>query len=65
MAAQHCLHFLILIQIYGSQSVAGISGRTLTMQAVMLCFRLSSTLFLEGYLILPIASAGLLPVFRE
>merc|ERR1719321_1117155 len=33
-----------------SQSLAGISGKTMILQALSLCFRLSSTLFLDGYL---------------
>ena len=46
-----CLSFgLVLLQVLGSQSVAGISGRTMVMQAIMLCLRLSSTLFMDGYL---------------
>merc|ERR1719262_890979 len=46
-----CLSFtLIGMQIHSSRSVAGISGRTLLLQAIMLCLRLSSTLFMDGYL---------------
>jgi hypothetical protein len=46
-----CLSFtLIGLQIHSSKSVAGISGRTMVLQAIMICLRLSSTLFLDGYL---------------
>merc|ERR1719399_1734438 len=46
-----CLAFvLIAMQISKVKSVAGISGKTMILQALALCFRLSSTLFLDGYL---------------
>merc|ERR1719353_1338429 len=46
-----CLAFvLIALQISKVKSVAGISGKTMIIQALALCFRLSSTLFLDGYL---------------
>merc|ERR1719353_2315328 len=46
-----CLAFiLIALQINNAKSVAGISGKTMILQALSLCFRLSSTLFLDGYL---------------
>merc|ERR1719197_2183208 len=46
-----CLAFvLIALQINNAKSVAGISGKTMILQALALCFRLSSTLFLDGYL---------------
>merc|ERR1719463_30527 len=38
------------MQISNSQSVAGISGKALTMHAIKLCCRLCSSLFLDGYL---------------
>jgi len=38
------------MQISNSRSVAGISGKALTMHAVKLCCRLASSLFLDGYL---------------
>merc|ERR1719359_1788621 len=41
---------LVSLQISNSKSVSGISGKTMIMQALALCFRLSSTLFLDGYL---------------
>jgi len=45
------LAFLFLhMQISASRSVAGISGRSLIMHAVKLCCRLSTTLWLDGYL---------------
>merc|ERR1719359_1393006 len=45
------LAFLFLhMQISASRSVAGISGKTLIMHAVKLCCRLSTTLWLDGYL---------------
>merc|ERR1719198_1407361 len=37
-------------QISNSRSVAGISGKALTMHAIKLCCRLGSSLFLDGYL---------------
>merc|ERR1719230_1855430 len=46
-----CLAFLLIaMQISNAKSVAGISGKTMILQALSLCFRLSSTLFLDGYL---------------
>merc|ERR1719359_1057509 len=46
-----CLSFVLIgMQINNAKSVAGISGKTMIMQALALCFRLSSTLFLDGYL---------------
>merc|ERR1719160_628754 len=45
------LSFLFLhMQISASRNVAGISGRTLIMHALKLCCRLSTTLWLDGYL---------------
>merc|ERR1719247_3152722 len=41
---------LVSLQISKVKSVAGISGKTMILQALALCFRLSSTLFLDGYL---------------
>merc|ERR1719271_338437 len=46
-----CLAFvLVSLQISKMKNVAGISGKTMILQALALCFRLSSTLFLDGYL---------------
>merc|ERR1719387_2358569 len=45
------LAFLLLhMQVSASQSVAGISGRSLIMHALKLCCRLGTTLWLDGYL---------------
>merc|ERR1719240_769248 len=45
------LSFIFLqMQISDSQSVAGISGKALTMHAIKLGCRLASSLFLDGYL---------------
>merc|ERR1719274_84542 len=45
------LAFVFLqMQISESKSVAGISGKALTMHATKLCCRLCSSLFLDGYL---------------
>merc|ERR1719321_1875878 len=48
--AQSLAFSLISLQISNAKSVAGISGKTMILQALALCFRLSSTLFLDGYL---------------
>merc|ERR1719238_1002332 len=46
-----CLSFVLIgMQIQNKQNVSGISGKTMVLQAMALCFRLSSTLFLDGYL---------------
>merc|ERR1719321_2409184 len=46
-----CLSFLLIaLQISNSKSVSCISGKTMILQALSLCLRLSSTLFLDGYL---------------
>jgi len=46
-----CLSFVLLsLQVVTTSSVAGISARTLALHAASLCCRLSSTLWLEGYL---------------
>merc|ERR1719321_152634 len=46
-----CLSFVLIgMQINNTKNVAGISGKTMILQALALCFRLSSTLFLDGYL---------------
>merc|ERR550514_340056 len=46
-----CLAFVLIgLQITKAKSVAGISGKTMIVQALAICFRLSSTLFLDGYL---------------
>jgi len=48
--AQALAFLLLYMQISASQSVAGISGRCLILHALKLCFRLSTTLWLQGYL---------------
>jgi len=46
-----CLSFVLLaLKVISSQSAAGISARTLALDALSLCCRLSSTLFFHGYL---------------
>jgi len=46
-----CLSFVLLaLKVTSSSSAAGISARTLALDAVSLCCRLSSTLWLHGYL---------------
>merc|ERR1719230_401809 len=46
-----CLAFVLIgMQVSKAKSVAGISGKTMILQTLALCFRLSSTLFLDGYL---------------
>jgi len=54
--AQALSFVLLQIQIWGSRSVAGISGKALIMHATKLCCRLSSTLWLDGYL--PVDKSG-------
>merc|ERR1719424_2815617 len=54
--AQSLAFLLISLQISNAKSVAGISGKTMILQALALCFRLSSTLFLDGYL--PLDKSG-------
>merc|ERR1719359_2038641 len=48
--AQALAFLLLHMQISASQSVVGISGRSLILHAVKLCCRLGTTLWLEGYL---------------
>merc|ERR1719183_2650656 len=47
---------LLALQVLSSGSAAGISARALTMDALALCCRLSSTLWLNGYL--PVDASG-------
>jgi len=52
-----CLGFFLLLQKIKTQnSVAGLSAKTLEMYALVLCFRLCSTLFKNGYL--PVDRSG-------
>merc|ERR1719159_1876731 len=48
--AQALSFVLLRMQISASKSVAGISGKALAMQAIKLCCRLGTTLWLDGYL---------------
>jgi len=48
--AQALSFILLRMQISATKSVAGISGKALMMQAVKLCCRLGTTLWLDGYL---------------
>merc|ERR1719158_879688 len=54
--AQTLSYVLLWIQISSSKSVAGISGKALIMQAIKLCCRLGTTLWLDGYL--PVDKSG-------
>lgn len=47
---------LLALQVGRNRSAAGLSARTLTLYGAMLCLRLSSTLWLNGYL--PVDSTG-------
>lgn len=50
-ALAQCLGISLLwIQIQSGKSAAGISAKALILDALAICFRLSSTLFLDGYL---------------
>merc|ERR1719506_122143 len=52
-----CLSFVLIgMQVTNSHSVGGVSGKTMFLQAMALCFRLSSTLFVDGYL--PLDTTG-------
>jgi len=54
--AQALSFVLLRMQISAAKSVAGISGKALTMQAIKLCCRLGTTLWLDGYL--PMDASG-------
>merc|ERR1719506_2037019 len=47
---------LLALQLISTGSAAGISARALTLDAIALCCRLSSTLWLNGYL--PVDASG-------
>jgi len=47
---------LLALQVISTGSASGISARSLTLEAWSLCFRLSSTLWLNGYL--PVDASG-------
>lgn len=52
-----CLSFVLLaLKISSTSSASGVSARTLGIDALSLCCRLSSTLWLEGYL--PVDASG-------
>jgi len=52
-----CLSLVLLaLQMISTGSASGISARTLTLDALAICFRLSSTLWLNGYL--PVDASG-------
>merc|ERR1719198_1282300 len=50
-AGFQCLAFVLLaMKVQSGRVTSGLSGKTLMMYAATLCFRLSSTLWLNGYL---------------
>merc|ERR1719353_617341 len=56
-AGLQCLGFVLLaLKVQNQRATTGLSGKMLTMYAVTLCFRLSSTLHLNGYL--PVDKTG-------
>merc|ERR1719408_830830 len=56
-AGFQCLGFILLaMQIQSQRMASGVSGKMLMMYAATLCFRLSSTLWLNGYL--PVDKTG-------
>lgn len=56
-ALMQCLAFVFLaLQLVTARSSAGISARTLGLEALAMCCRLSSTLWLNGYL--PVDASG-------
>jgi len=56
-AGLQCLGFILLaMKVHCQRTTVGISGRMLIMYALTLCFRLSSTLHLNGYL--PVDKTG-------
>merc|ERR1719197_508788 len=56
-AGFQCLGFILLgMQVHKQRVAAGVSGKMLMMYAGTLCFRLSSTVWLNGYL--PIDQTG-------
>merc|ERR1719443_877498 len=56
-AGLQCLGFVLLtLKVQNQRATTGLSGKTLVMYAVTLCFRLSSTLHLNGYL--PVDQTG-------
>jgi len=56
-AGFQCLGFVLLaMKVENQRATTGLSGKTLAMYALTLCFRLSSTLHLNGYL--PVDQTG-------
>jgi len=56
-AGLQCLGFVLLaMKVQNQQASTGLSGKTLMMYALTLCFRLSSTVHLNGYL--PVDQTG-------
>jgi len=56
-AGLQCLGFILLaMKVQNQRATTGLSGKTLVMYAVTLCFRLSSTVHLNGYL--PVDQTG-------
>jgi len=56
-AGLQCLGFVLLaMKVQNQRAVQGLSGKTLIMYAATLCFRLSSTVHLNGYL--PVDATG-------
>merc|ERR1719214_547271 len=56
-AGLQCLAFVLLtVKILSQRATTGLSGRMLVMYAMTLCFRLSSTVWLNGYL--PVDKTG-------
>jgi len=56
-AGLQCLGFVLLaMKVQNQRAVTGLSGKTLAMYALTLCFRLSSTVHLNGYL--PVDATG-------
>merc|ERR1719310_1571792 len=50
-AGLQCLAFVLLtLKVQSQRATTGLSGRMLVMYAMTLCFRLSSTVWLNGYL---------------
>merc|ERR1719478_1882395 len=56
-AGLQCLGFVLLtMKVHNQRATTGLSGKMLAMYALTLCFRLSSTVHLNGYL--PVDQTG-------
>jgi hypothetical protein len=56
-AGLQCFGFaLLMMQVHNKKATTGLSGKMLVLYAIVLCFRLSSTLHLNGYL--PVDATG-------